>query len=127
MPSVLTEIPWQPDKSIEILNTVQEFQAFRQVGRKPPGGQSEGFQGPGQGERKGSEPKKFDWPTAADSFLESMEGRRGGTLADLKIRVQHLKLTLNNKPAQTDGPFLMRANARMFSMRFTRPITKQDN
>ena len=31
-PSVLTEIPWQPDKATEILNAVQEIRAFVEKG-----------------------------------------------------------------------------------------------
>ena len=38
------------------------------------------------GKKSGKAPalRKFDWSAAADAFLESMEGRRGGTLANLK-------------------------------------------
>ena len=31
-PSVLTEIPWQPEKATEILNAVQEIRAFVEKG-----------------------------------------------------------------------------------------------
>ena len=38
----------------------------------------------GKGSDKASALRKVDWSAAADAFLESMEARRGGTLADLK-------------------------------------------
>ena len=37
---------------------------------------------------KASALRKVDWSAAADAFLESMEGQRGGTLANLKRRVR---------------------------------------
>ena len=57
MPSVLTEIPWQPDKSIEILNTVQEFQAFVKLGESLQEANQKGFKALGKESGKAPSPK----------------------------------------------------------------------
>ncbi len=108
-PSVLTEIPWQPDKATEILNAVQEIRSFVEAGESIQEANQKRLKALGKESGKAPALRKFDWSAAADAFLESMEGRRGGTLADLKIRVRRFKLTIKSKPAPTDGPSLMRA------------------
>ncbi len=113
-PSVLTEIPWQPDKATEILNAIVEVRSFVKAGESLQEANQKRLKALGKESGKAPALRKFDWSAAADAFLESMEGRRGGTLADLKIRVRRFKLTIKSKPAPTDGPSLMRAFAKLF-------------
>ena len=84
-PSVLTEIPWQPDKATEILNAVQEIRSFVEAGESIQEANQKRLKALGKESGKAPALRKFDWSAAADAFLESMEGRRGGTVADLKI------------------------------------------
>ena len=113
-PSVLTEIPWQPDKSLSILNAVQEIRAFIEKGHSIQEANEKRLKALGKASGKAPALREFDWAAAADDFLESMDSRRGGTLDDLKIRVRRFKLTLSSRPTPNDGPSLMRAYARCF-------------
>ena len=113
-PSVLTEIPWQLDKSLSILNAVQEIRAFIEKGHSIQEANEKRLKALGKASGKAPALREFDWAAAADDFLESMDSRRGGTLDDLKIRVRRFKLTLSSRPTPNDGPSLMRAYARCF-------------
>ena len=113
-PSVLTEIPWQPDQSLTILNAVQEIRAFIEKGHSIQEANEKRLKALGKASGKAPALREFDWAAAADDFLESMDSRRGGTLDDLKIRVRRFKLTLSSRPTPNDGPSLMRAYARCF-------------
>ena len=113
-PSVLTEIPWQPDKSLSILNAVQEIRAFIERGHSIQQANEKRLKALGKASGKAPALREFDWAAAADDFLESMDSRRGGTLDDLKIRIRRFKLALKARPTPNDGPSLMRAYARCF-------------
>ena len=113
-PSVLTEIPWQPDKATEILNAVQEIRAFVEKGNSIQEANELRLKALGKASGKAPALREFDWSAAADDFLASMDSRRGGTLDDLKIRVRRFKLVLKSRPTPNDGPSLMRAYARCF-------------
>ncbi|ABB36299.1 possible phage integrase family [Synechococcus sp. CC9605] len=113
-PSVLTEIPWQPDKSLSILNAVQEIRAFIEKGHSIQEANEKRLKALGKESGKAPALREFDWVTAADDFLKSMESRREGTLDDLRIRVRRFKLTLKARPTPNDGPSLMRAFARLY-------------
>ena len=113
-PSVLTEIPWQPDKSLSFLNAVQEIRAFIEKGHSIQESNEKRLKALDKASGKAPALREFDWAAAADDFLESMDSRRGGTLDDLKIRIRRLKLTLKSRPTPNDGPSLMRAYARCF-------------
>ena len=113
-PSVLTEIPWQPDKSLNILNAVQEIRAFIEKGNSIQEANEMRLKALGKASGKAPALREFDWVAAADDFLKSMESRREGTLDDLRIRVRRFKLTLKAKPTPNDGPSLMRAFARLY-------------
>ena len=113
-PSVLTEIPWQPDKSLSILNAVQEVRAFIEKGHSIQEANEMRLKALGKASGKAPALREFDWVAAADDFLKSMESRREGTLDDLRIRVRRFKLTLKSRPTPNDGPSLMRAFARLY-------------
>ena len=113
-PSVLTEIPWQPDKSLSILNAVQEIRAFIEKGNSIQEANELRLKALGKASGKAPALREFDWSAAADDFLQSMESRREGTLDDLRIRVRRFKLTLKSRPTPNDGPSLMRAFARLY-------------
>ena len=113
-PSVLTEIPWQPDKSLSILNAVQEIRAFIEKGNSIQEANEMRLKALGKASGKAPALREFDWVAAADDFLKSMESRREGTLDDLRIRVRRFKLTLKSRPTPNDGPSLMRAFARLY-------------
>ena len=113
-PSVLTEIPWQPDKSLSILNAVQEIRAFIEKGHSIQEANEMRLKALGKASGKAPALREFDWVAAADDFLKSMESRREGTLDDLRIRVRRFKLTLKARPTPNDGPSLMRAFARLY-------------
>ncbi|QNI62844.1 site-specific integrase [Synechococcus sp. TAK9802] len=113
-PSVLTEIPWQPDKSLSILNAVQEIRAFIEKGNSIQEANEMRLKALGKASGKAPALREFDWVAAADDFLKSMESRREGTLDDLRIRVRRFKLTLKSRPTPNDGPSLIRAFARLY-------------
>ena len=113
-PSVLTEIPWQPDKVNDILNAIVEVRSFVKAGHSLPEANEKRLKALGKESGKAPALRKFDWVAAADDFLKSMESRREGTLDDLRIRVRRFKLTLKSRPTPNDGPSLMRAFARLY-------------
>ena len=113
-PSVLTEIPWQPNKANDILNAIVEVRSFVKAGHSLPEANEKRLKALGKESGKAPALRKFDWVAAADDFLKSMESRREGTLDDLRIRVRRFKLTLKSRPTPNDGPSLMRAFARLY-------------
>ena len=100
-PSVLTEIPWQPDQSLTILNAVQEVRAFIEKGHSIQEANEMRLKVLGKASGKAPALREFDWVAAADDFLKSMKSRREGTLDDLRIRVRRFKLTLKSRPNPT--------------------------
>ena len=82
----------------------QEVQTFIEKGHSIQEANEMRLQALGKERGKAPSLRKFDWSAAADTFLESIKGRWGGTLATLKTLVRRLKLTFKNKPAPTDSP-----------------------
>ena len=56
-PSVLTEIPWQPDKATEILNAIVEVRSFVKAGESLQEANQKGFKALGKESGKAPSPK----------------------------------------------------------------------
>ena len=72
-PSVLTEIPWQPDKSHRSSTRSRRSDAFIEKGNSIQEANEMRLKALGKASGKAPALREFDWVAAADDFLKSME------------------------------------------------------